>query len=208
MTLFHVSDALHTAFAGSSDAIKDVRGKQGLETHDAIARFKTRCALRGLSIEETQRQFARASAEMARGMAACESPIERALLPWLVFQDYGDLHDGPARLHIPKDEGVMPIAPVVIVPQFAFVRFRLDFGIVARAHDCMRIFAIECDGGDFHTAERDAKRDAYLKSWGVETIRLDGRAIYRDGKASGGAVALRLMEWEAGIMERRNGDLS
>jgi hypothetical protein len=193
---------------GSSNAIKDIRGKQGLETHDAISRFKTRCALQGLSDEETARQFGRASAEMARGMDACESPIERALLPWLVFQDYGTLHSAPARIHVAKDEALMPVGPVVIVPQMAFVRFRVDFGIVARAHGCMRIFAVECDGGDYHLADKDRKRDVYLKSWGIETIRLDGRAIYRDGKAAGDTVALRLMEWETGVLERRNGDLS
>lgn len=42
-----------------------------------------------------------------------------------------------------------------------------DFGIV-----------IECDGKGFHDAERDAKRDAHIKTLGFRVRRFTGRQIY------------------------------
>lgn len=211
MTLHHLSDAMHNLFtemSGHESTTREARGKQGFEAHGAVVRFRARWPMLGLSDVQGAKLLAQAHDDIRRASAVCESPIERNILPWLVLQDYGTLLDGVARVHVPKDEPQMPVCPVVVVPQFAFVRFRLDFALVARAHDCMRIFAIECDGGSYHDAARDKQRDAYMNSWGVETIRLDGRAIYRDGRGEAEKVAQRLMAWEDGLRGRRNGELS
>lgn len=133
-------------------------------------------------------------ADAGVAFSECESPIEKQLMPWLLCQDYG-VFGGHARLHIPKSDDMPPDAPVLLVPQFAFVRYRSDFGIVGRHKGVSLTVAVECDGKDYHKdRERDAKRDAYFAAWGIKTVRATGAEIYHDPRSVARRVAMPFAE--------------
>jgi hypothetical protein len=127
-----------------------------------------------------------------------ESPIERNILPFLIFGPYKDFNCLTAEVHT-KDQEALPEAPIVIVPQFAFVRFRLDFAVVARLGGHTRIVAVECDGEDYHNGHencmRDWKRDRYLASWNIETIRISGKQIHQDPEQARYGVIDKMGAW-------------
>lgn len=60
-----------------------------------------------------------------------------------------------------------------VYPQYPAGRFFLDFG------DPFRKIAIECDGKQFHNAERDAARDRELGEIGWTVYRMSGAECYR-----------------------------
>jgi hypothetical protein len=134
----------------------------------------------GFSREQARQCVEQAEDDIHGAIKVCESPIERAMLPFLVFQSY--LHDcpEPARIYLNGTMDLCPACSVVIVPQFAFVKYRLDFAIVAKVGHARVTVALECDGREFHEAQRDAKRDAFLASWGIPTVRAKGTDVARD----------------------------
>lgn len=112
-----------------------------------------------------------------KGRPYCESYIEELILPWLVFEDYGQISDAPVPVHIPKADDLPPVHPLIIVPQFAFARYRMDFALVARAKAGMKIVCVECDGASFHDRHKDMLRDAYLAEWGIPTVRITPKEL-------------------------------
>lgn len=58
-------------------------------------------------------------------------------------------------------------------PQFPACGFFLDFA------NPFKKIAIECDGKDFHSADKDAKRDQILTDNGWRVIRISGAECYR-----------------------------
>lgn len=83
------------------------------------------------------------------------------------------------------------VAGIDATAQAKFGPYRLDF-LVEHAD---RRIALEADGRGFHEPERDAKRDAELRSMGVEKVlRFTGREIFRDAPA----CAARVAEYLAG----------
>src|SRR5688500_15331549 len=127
--------------AGGEQLIRDISVKQALERAKGL----------GLTNEDAKVRVAKASEHIKKSLMACESPIERRLLPALVFADYGaQFLTFPAELHIAKEDRDAPDGDLVVIPQFAFIRYRLDFAIVARAAETTAIFAVECDGEAFH----------------------------------------------------------
>ena len=132
---------------------------------------------------------------MSKGADLCESPIEKELLPWLIFENYDPLLTFPAVLHDVRTDREAPKGDIMIVPQFLFAKFRLDFALIARWKGQTKIIAVECDGWDFHETERDRVRDAYLHSLGIETVRASGREIFKNpGHVSSRAAAL-ITDW-------------
>jgi len=128
------------------------------------------------------------------GLEICDSPIERTLLPALVCSDFGVVSDFPAKMHDPRRE-CLPDGPVIIIPQFAFARSRMDFGMAVRFKGQLQMFCIECDGAAFHRAANNIVRDGYFASWGIPTARLSGREIYDDTFAAAQKALAPLHSW-------------
>lgn len=59
-------------------------------------------------------------------------------------------------------------------PQFGVGPYRVDFGFPAYR------LAVECDGRDWHDAERDRARDAHVKQLGWTVLHFTGSRLYRD----------------------------
>jgi very-short-patch-repair endonuclease len=176
--------------------LKDAIDRSGAASSFALDRFRRRWASLGVSAQMTESAIERGQAAINYGVYLCDSPIEKLLLPWLVFEDYGSQVSGPARIIGPEDRE-MPIADLMIAPQFAFGRYRLDFALLVKdMKGARRIFAIECDGAEYHMDEHaDAIRDEYLREWGVTTIRASGSEIYRHPIAVSARVAEAVMDW-------------
>ncbi len=200
---YHAGDAIKRALRdvvnGLKEQSRDLRseyGNQILQIRLASEKFQALSRSRGMSAEMIGTGCDFAISEISKGNELCESPIERLILPWLVMQDYGvHLQPWPAAVHIPKQELVLPKGGVVIVPQFAFARFRVDFAVVGRHRQHSKIVAIECDGESYHDAERDRLRDEYLASWNIKTIRSRGASISRDPSALARQAAAEIIEW-------------
>lgn len=58
-------------------------------------------------------------------------------------------------------------------PQFPIGKFFADFA------DPITRIAIECDGKDYHSAEKDARRDFFIKSQGWRVFRISGADCVR-----------------------------
>lgn len=115
-----------------------------------------------------------------KGNALCESPIERNLITALVTGAWPSSPGQPASVHNAKNYSeAFPRAAIVIVPQMAVLRYRVDIGIVARRYDgAPALFGIECDGKAFHKdAAKDQERDGYLQSVGLRMMRVTGRVL-------------------------------
>lgn len=147
----------------------------------------------GMSRLMIEQCIERAADDIAAASEVCESPLERAMLPWLVFADYG--LQRPARIHMPKtDAGCQP-GEVVIVPQFAFMKYRLDFAVAVWGKWGCRFFAMECDGTAYHDADKDAERDRYLSSWNISTFRSHGQQLNRNPEQAASEFAYCIKAW-------------
>lgn len=152
----------------------------------------------GLSPDGIQAAITSGLRHVARLHAHCESPIERDMATALVFANFRDSATFHAVSHIPKEDGRLPRAAVTIVPQFAFVKYRLDFAVIGQKGEQTKIFAVECDGADFHKdAHADRTRDLYLISFGIRVFRSSGSDINRDPVAVAEHIAFALAHWLA-----------
>lgn len=199
-----LGDAVASAF---SHAKADIRGAavplveaeehSGAGLSYAVERFRRRCHGLGMSEVMIEQRLAGARLEYAEAIRACESPIEKVLLPWLVFEDYGDF-EGPA--HVQVEDGVLPLlnTQIVIVPQFKFLNYRLDFAVVVKMRTGdRRIIAVECDGEAHHRGRIgwDRHRDKRLASWGIYTVRAEGREAHSYPQAVSARVASIVIGW-------------
>lgn len=194
-----LGDAMRAAIGPAMDAfvgrptstdLKDVTVPTEFNTALACSLTVERAAALGMSDAMLGDAINRGFRDVYRGEEYCDSPIEKRILPWLVFADYGPrVMTVPALVHSPKHEIEMPAGDVVIVPQFAFAKYRLDFGVVARVDGATRIVCVECDGSATHTAAHDEPRDAYLAAWGIPTIRISGKETFSSPASSAGRVS-------------------
>ena len=144
----------------------------------ALHVYEDRLRAIGLAPERVRALLAISHNEIVAALPLCESPIERDLLPWLVTGAYRSITASPLPVARPnRPVETLDIYSAVLWPQFQVARFRLDFALAVRRHGQFAIFAIECDGAQFHTTEQDALRDAALKAGGIKTIRATGREI-------------------------------
>lgn len=141
---------------------------------------------------------ARARAEFVKGASLCESPIERNMLAALITGQWSGFNALPPIVHDTRKEAgeMFPTADVVIVPQLAFVRYRLDFGIVVIKNRKLQIVCVECDGAAFHTDPiKENERTAYLNSWDIPVFKIKGADLYEDAVREADRVIYGICDW-------------
>lgn len=126
-----------------------------------------------------------------------ESPIEEVAIFQLAAVDYSYGEGTPsifAKVAAKRGENSHQNWPVQIIPQVWFGPYRVDFLYDLGVRG---LIAVECDGADFHDAERDRIRDAHLRThYGVGVIRLRGKDIWKNSQATdmvGSAIQARLL---------------
>lgn len=158
---------------------------------EAIADYRS--SQRGVEAAEVDRRVAAGKAAVAELVSKCESPIEKLIVPSLVFQPYGS--NGP---WVPADairEGRAYFPPVRIEAQASIGDARFDFlmmVLLAPGADIM--IAVECDGRDFHSSDKDFYRDRNWNRAGIPTIRLTGSDINRAPRMAASRVAERILQ--------------
>lgn len=117
----------------------------------------------------------------------CESPIEVMLGSSLILGAL--LSDGANKAGRPyfrvqsQSSLDLSAAVVVVVPQYKWEGYRIDFAILSTSLD--RPIFVECDGHDFHErtkeqASRDRSKDRKIQEEGMAVLRFTGSEIYRD----------------------------
>lgn len=174
---------------GGSPGLSNVEPGLNAEKDYAEEAFAKRCRALACSKQYLMEQVGvgRSTIESARTL--CDSPIEKLIVPWLVYQDYGlPWPEKPrAALFVGSNDTVPDTsAPgdIFICPQANFGYYRLDFLICANIGGKHRLVAVECDGKDFHNTQSDFTRDAIFKSVGVTTVRLTGAEIHQSPQAA------------------------
>lgn len=160
-----------------------------------------RAAALEISMPMAEKRLKKAHDKVMAAMDTCESPIEARLLPALVFANYGHVFASfPAELHLPKEDRAPPRGDLVVIPQFAFIRSRLDFAVIAEAEGQRKFVAVECDGDAWHNdATKDRMRDDYLIAFGFDVFRFSGRQIQADPLPLAAKVAMHLADWRASL---------
>lgn len=191
--------ALHSASLelGGEDTLKRHPGKAltvlqlGMETLRKRARTMELAESSWADIE------ARAYEEFKKGEGLCESPIERSMLAALVTGCWSGFGTIPPRVHNGMDkEEMLPKGDVIIVPQMAFLRYRLDFAVIIEVAGRQQIIAIECDGADFHTDyRRELLRVNYLKSWGIPVFKFTGSELHAEPLAAAHRAIVSICQW-------------
>lgn len=137
-------------------------------------------ALLGISPESTESMLAKVRADLDAHVDLCESPIEQVMLVALAHMVVPKIDCFPPAIHRSRGQEPWPVRPVVICPQFAIARYRLDFMVRLPG----RWIAVECDGAEHHDSiqgrSRDATRDGYLEAMDIATLRYTGRWIHRN----------------------------
>ncbi len=169
-------------------------GQSHKSLHFAVHAFEQRCRAQDYSEESIADMVSTARVDFTRAANRCDSPIEKQILPWLLFADYGSGAKPPAIHLWDTDDVVPPFNRVVLVPQFKFGKFRLDFAVIAKKSDTERaLFAFECDGREFHNgSSHDQARDITLTAWGVITVRVTGKEIYAAPERAADKLASRI----------------
>lgn len=124
-----------------------------------------------------------ASAMILRGLEKCESPIEKAILPWLVAQRYQFFDYSPTVLFAGETKKYVR-GTLAVIPQLPIGRYRVDFALAGSiGKGPVRFVVVECDGKEFHDGVENVKRDinrdvAILANDRVlDVIRIDGSQI-------------------------------
>lgn len=149
------------------------------------------------SANEVQRLVDFGLEQIKRANLLCESPIERQVLPWLVFADYSPFVSGPIPVHNPKKDIRVPDWKLVLIPQCAMLNSRFDFVLLARSPNLSKMIAIECDGADFHDPVKDHGRDQYFSDWRISTARATGAEITHNPRCIVERAARHLVDWQA-----------
>ena len=178
-------------------ALSTIPGLVTDDLYDHMADYDKR--LRGLGVTDLSTYRARGWAQVNLGTAACESPIERTMLPYLVFADYHGFQSPHANVMTCK-EATRPAGDLLIIPQYPFIRYRFDFAVIGSLDISNQIMvAVECDGEAFHAspiqAERDRNRDALSRSFGVEVVRARGTDTHNNPRAVAQRVSDILSSW-------------
>jgi very-short-patch-repair endonuclease len=169
---------------------------------DGVIRAREHLSKRGVDPIKAEADIKLAKKLLYAGMShQCESPIEHIMLVALCFMRPERFKIYPLPVHDLSERGYLAHADLVIIPQFPFACFRLDFLIVARKQDGPQHWlAVECDGDEFHNAtihqtKRDYVRDQFCKSMNITTMRFSGSKIWKDPHGCGEEVAGALDFW-------------
>jgi hypothetical protein len=189
-----LSDAAAKMASEGNPALSELSGGAGFNFDAATKHLANRAMFQGLP--DINHFVNKARAIVNAGLQLCESPIEKRLLPWLVCEDYGPhVMTFPIPICDTKADALPPSGDLFIVPQMAFVRFRIDFALVRRlSGGRIGIVAVECDGKDYHDAVRDTLRNGWLASFQIKTIRANGSTIANRPREVSARVAEAVME--------------
>lgn len=164
--------------AGDDDYLRNHPG----DAFDVLASARVRLRSHPRLTELTPAEFEEVAATLKnaydKAQTLCESPIEREMLAALMAGCWSACANPFIPVHDARDKSLpFPRSPIVIVPQFAIARYRLDFAIVCRGETRHHILAVECDGAEFHDACKDSERDDYLRALGLRIYRFSGKHI-------------------------------
>jgi hypothetical protein len=175
----------------ANGGLADINPGVRTELESAVAKYRSGIRQRPTD-EELQARIERGIVSVWGACGMCESPIEKLIVPWLVFQDY-QLTEGyePVALS-PADEPVN--ADLILIPQFKLDRSRFDFMLVARLKGSAVMLAVECDGKAFHSSDADFYRDKAWTQVGIGTVRLTGSSIHESPEHAALKVAQALQE--------------
>lgn len=180
-----------------SEILRDLPG-HGITTLDlGVQRLQERARDLGIVPERLASIAETAWAQFSKGTVLCESPIERSMLGGLLTANWRGYATIPPLVHDVRGTEPLPAGDVLIVPQFAFARFRVDFLVAVEINDVRRMIAVECDGERFHMhADKERARVAYLEAWGIRVFKFKGSDIHADAMAAADRVAQFASEWK------------
>ncbi len=186
----HLSDAVDNIL-NAGNSLADVNPGVRSVLEDAIRDYRSSQA--GIEREEVDRRVAVGSQTVWSLVGRCESPIEKLIVPSLVFQPYGSNGPwAPADLH---RDGVRSVAAVPIAAQVSVMDSRFDFLVAVRFPNDGLLLAVECDGRAFHDEARDFYRDRNWASVGIPTVRLSGSDITADPRMAASRVAEFVLQY-------------
>lgn len=118
-------------------------------------------------------------ASIAGFVSKCESPIEQLLGVYFIELE-GDMYRELSVLQGFESFIIYPQKEVEIKGN----KYRLDFLLECKFYDESFLFAIECDGHDFHEktkeqAVRDKSKDRNLTTEGYTVVRFTGSEIWK-----------------------------
>lgn len=191
-----IGDALTGAMSNKDRPLSQNAGKAGTVFHLTEEMLHQRAARLGVTPEGMAAIDGKAAEQFNKGMPLCESPIERMVLAALINADWHTFLTIPPLVHDAKNDVSLPAGDIIIVPQMAFLRFRIDFGLVVDIEGHRRIIAIECDGADYHAdAAKERARNLYLSSWDIPVFHLTGADIHRDAALCIDEINSHIEEW-------------
>lgn len=192
-------DALMNAF--QPDAPLRHKAGKGLTTLNlGMPRLLHHAAQMGMNAAGQEYTERRAREQYAKAAEITESPIERSLIAALLTARWHGFDTIPPLVHSSAKDSreLLPLGDIIIVPQMAFIKFRLDFGLVIEKGGKRHIAAIECDGQEFHQdVVKDRFRDFYLNSWDIPVFRCKGGAIFEDALKEADEVVNKICMWHA-----------
>lgn len=162
----------------SPDYLRNHPGNARDVLSSAYTRLKHHPKMAPLTIEEFKTAMVPVEKAYREAQKLCESPIERDMLAALMTGNWHSLPNPFVPVLDPNNVGSVPDMPVFIIPQFSVLRYRLDFAITVKGACGPWIFAVECDGADFHDAKKDMDRDVNLHRLGIRTHRVTGKDIH------------------------------
>lgn len=166
-----MAKSIGEALAGAFAMITERRGGIRICDRAAVAR-----ADEMLSLPPEMRSLA--IREIDEAIHLCESQIEQVALHQLAGFNFGN-EEWPSRARILTRRGEIDHYPdmIHVIPQVKFGRYRVDILVDAGGS---KLFAIECDGKEFHqNPEKDRARDSDLsRDSRVKVFRVSGSAIY------------------------------
>jgi very-short-patch-repair endonuclease len=181
-SLADVALRAYTSFAGKREFLPAQPGRGNTAMEFGRQTLARRAMALGVVPEQCDRVFEEAQSAFAFGSALCESPIERAVLAALITGPFRTFETLPPHIHDSKKAPILERGDLTIIPQMAFVRFRVDFMLALRTKlNNIRMIAIECDGEDFHgDVNKERAREGYLASWDIPLFRCTGKEIVAD----------------------------
>jgi very-short-patch-repair endonuclease len=92
--------------------------------------------------------------------------------------------ESPIEVELGSQLGTKAVHGYDVVPQFKWLRYRMDFAILRR--DAIVAF-IECDGAEFHSTDaqirNDTKKNDAAREAGIIMFRFSGAQIFRNAGA-------------------------
>jgi hypothetical protein len=198
-----VASVLHevaTIGATDKEVLRTHPGKGLTNLELGLPRILDHAANRGVGKEGRELIEAKVRQEFTKGAEMCESPIERNMLAALLTAAWVGLDVFPPLVHDHRKQNheLLPAVPVVIIPQLAFVRYRLDFGIAIIKDRRLQLVAIECDGAAYHRDfDIENERVGYMRSWDIPVFKAKGTDLYEDAIREADRVVHGICEWWA-----------